>query len=319
MLSLSLIILSHNRLLEISKNLPLLISSLDEPDEIQIIIVDNNSTDGSQLYLIDLQKKYPKIKLVLNNRNLGVGGGRNSGFAFATREYIVALDDDTSITIEDLRRIPKLFEKYSRAGLLAFRVVNPISNEIQNSHGESPCEIANHHGAGFAFRKIVYDHIGGIDEECDFGAEELDFSIRVRANGWVVLYVPELTVFHNNLPRKIIVDKFRRMRRVYNNVRIYFKYFPKWMAFRNGSRYLLLASRTWIMNYGLSGINDLVIAAFQGYDAGKLKYKTIPKDVVHFYNNIRLLPEFGNVPLFYKFAKSLPCLVFPKRRNDAHK
>lgn len=299
----SIVVLSHNRLDELSKNLLPILSGFAYPTEFQIIIVDNNSDDGSKAFLIDLQKKYSFIQLVLNDRNLGVGGGRNSGFTLAKRDYIVALDDDSHIEIEDLRRIPNLFEKYNNAGILAFRVVNPITREFQNQHGEIVCEIANHHGAGFAFRKVIYELTGGIDNACDFGAEELDFSIRTRVHGWSVLSIPDIVVLHNNLKRDPSLDRFRRIRRVYNNIRIYSKYFPKWMALRNGGRYLILAIRTWLPNYGIFSTNELLTAGFQGYKAGRLINRPIPKKVIVFYNDTRLRPEFGNVPIRNKIIR----------------
>ena len=297
---LSVVILSYNRLNELSKNLPRLLSDSHHPDEFQIIVVDNNSTDGSREFLVDLQKKYPKIVLVLNDRNLGVGGGRNTGFAVAQREYIVALDDDTAIATKDLRRVPDLFEKHINAGILAFHVIHPISGEPQNPHGDTPCEVANHHGAGFAFRRFLYRTLGGIDEECDYGAEELDFAIRVHAQGWRTLYIPELTIYHNSLERNSATEQLRRIRRTYNNVRVYYKYFPIGMASRNSCRYVIVAVRSWLVTYGVSGVEKLVSAGMKGRSSGLLQHQTIPADTAAFYDDPFLRPEFGNVPLLRK-------------------
>lgn len=296
----SIVILSHNRLGELSTNLPRLLSESHCPDEFKVIVVDNNSTDGSRDFLVELRKKYPEIVLVLNVKNLGVGGGRNSGFAVAQRDYIVALDDDTRIAVEDLRRIPGLFEKYGRAGILAFRVVHTISGEPQNSHGAIPCEVANHHGAGFAFRRCLYAVLGGIDEECDYGAEELDFAIRVHALGWEILYIPELTVYHNSLERNPATEQHRRIRRIYNNIRVYHKYFPTRMAARNSFRYLIVAVRSWLAIYGFSGVGKLLGAGMNGRSAGLSQRQRVPDDTVAFYDDPLLRPEFGNVSLLTK-------------------
>lgn len=296
----SIVILSHNRLADLSINVHNFLEKQNGICEFQIIIVDNASTDGTQDFLLLLNKQHPQIEIVLNENNLGVGGGRNTGFTQADRDYIVALDDDSRISIEDLRHIPDLFDKHPEAGILAFRVIHLASGEEQNPHGNQMCEIANHHGAGFAFRRSVYESIGGIDEECNFGAEELDFAIRTYDQGWKILYTPEITVYHNNFKRKSGLDQFRRTRRVYNNVRIYCKYFPVWMATRNSTRYFLLAIRTWISSYGLSDIQDLFGAFFQGYIAGMSNRKLVSTKTRRYYNNPNLRPEFGNVPLFYK-------------------
>jgi len=301
----SMVILSYNRFDELSRNLPRLLSERHCPDEFEIIVVDNNSTDGSREFLIALQKEHPEIKLILNESNLGVAGGRNAGFAVAQREFVVALDDDAAIVAEDLRRVPSLFEEYPDAGVLAFRVIHPPSGEAQNPHGDVPCEVANHHGAGFAFRRSLYQMIGGIDEDCDFGAEELDFAIRIRVHGWKVLYTPEIPVYHNNFRRNPSLDQFRRIRRVYNNVRIYHKYFPRWMASRNSCRYVILAMRNWIAEYGLQGAGEIIKKALSGRKAGISKRQPVPDATTAFYNDSTLRPEFGNVPLLYKLIERL--------------
>jgi GT2 family glycosyltransferase len=299
----SIVVLSHNRLGELSNDLSRLLSESHHPDEFQIIVVDNNSTDGSREFLTELRKMHPEVVLVLNDKNLGVGGGRNSGFAVARREYVVALDDDATIATEDLRRIPDLFDKYLDAGLLAFCVVHPVTGALQNPHGNLPCEVANHHGAGFAFRRPLYVLIGGIDEECDFGAEELDFAIRARAQGWSVLFIPELTVYHNSVRRNRDLDQFRRIRRAYNNVRVYYKYFPRWMAFRNSRRYVVLYIWSWLSEHGFDGIEKMIGAAFRGRRAGITNHQPVPADTVVFYDNPALQPEFGNVSITDKLIK----------------
>ncbi len=301
----SIVILSYNRLDELSKNLPRILDGRDHPDDFEIIVVDNNSNDGSREFLIDLQKQNPELILVLNEDNRGVGGGRNSGWVKATRDFIVALDDDTSISVEDLKRVPQLFAKYKKAGLLAFKVVHPVTNDLQNPHGDVACEVANHHGAGFTFRRRLFTEIGGIDEGCDYGAEEFDFAMRMRIHGWGVKYIPELTVYHNTQPRDLSTEKKRRIRRQYNNVRIYHKYFPRYMALRNSIRYGIVVTRSWMTVYGCKELPLMLKAFLQGMKDGIAIYKPIPRKVVGFYNNPKLRPEFGNYSLIIKGFKSL--------------
>ena len=58
---------------------------------IEVILVDNASTDGS----IELFKNDSRIKFITNNTNLGFGKGNNLGFKFATGKYILLLNSDT--------------------------------------------------------------------------------------------------------------------------------------------------------------------------------------------------------------------------------
>jgi len=298
----SIVILSHNRLVELSKNLSLLLAGRLSPDEFEIIVVDNGSADGSTDWLTTVAHEHPEVTLVLNNDNRGVAGGRNCGYRVARRDFIVALDDDTNVSVDFLREVPALFAKYYRAGVLAFRVVHPISGELQNPHGPKACEVANHHGAGFALRRSLYVDLGGIDEECDYGAEEIEFAIRVRDCGMQVLYTPEVSVFHNSLDRESSTEKHRRVRRTYNNVRVYYKYFPPKMAARNSRRYTILAIHSWLAVFGPRGATRLLTAYRNGRRAGIAQHQAISDKAVAFYDNPELRPEFGNVSLWRKLA-----------------
>ena len=61
-------------------------------ENIEIIVVDNISSDDSQ---IKCQKKYPEIKLIQNKENLGYCGGNNIGIQASKGEFIVILNPDT--------------------------------------------------------------------------------------------------------------------------------------------------------------------------------------------------------------------------------
>lgn len=316
MLPISLVILSYNRLEELSNNIPLLLSSFSSKDEIQVIIVDNCSNDGSKEYLYNLQKKFPSIILVLNERNLGVGEGRNSGFRKAEREFIVSLDDDSSIQFDDLLKIPSIFERNPDAGILAFQVVKKTTNEPQNLCYKRQCEVAHHHGAGFAFRRSILDFVGGIDASCDFGGEELDFAIKVRAQGWKIIFIPEIIISHNNIYASGNLAKHRRIRRTYNNIRIFYKYFPRWMAFRNSCRYVIIMIINWLRNFGPGGLNKVIASALNGRKSGIIDHQYIPQNTVRFYNNSKLMPEFGNIPLAIKLKRKLTIKEISEFRDN---
>lgn len=309
-LPVSIVVLSYNKLSDLSNNLPQLLSEKNSPDEFELIVVDNVSTDGSREYLIELKKQYPEIILVLNEINNGVGGGRNSGWKLASREFIIALDDDSSIKIEDVRQIPYLFKKYHDAGILAFRVIHPITHNLQNPHGLEACEVANHHGSGFALRRSIFNQIGGNDEAVLYGADELEFSIRVYAHGWKVIYIPELTIYHNVTKKSNPTELFLAAGYIYGNVRLLFKFFPKYMATRNSIRYCIITSRFWLSEFGFLSLKKLIITYLRARKEGVQNHQKIPNKTIKFYNSSKLLPEFGNVPLHTKLIQLL------RKNND---
>ena len=66
-------------------------------DDIEIITIDDNSTDNSLNILLDYTRKYPNIKVYHNEKNIGQGVSRNRGLKLATGEYIGFVDSDDYI------------------------------------------------------------------------------------------------------------------------------------------------------------------------------------------------------------------------------
>ena len=66
-------------------------------DDIEIILIDDSSTDNSLNILLDYAKKYPNIKVYHNEKNIGQGASRNRGLSLATGEYIGFVDSDDYI------------------------------------------------------------------------------------------------------------------------------------------------------------------------------------------------------------------------------
>ena len=66
---------------------------------LEIIVVDNASTDGSPDWV---SLHYPNIKLIENNTNLGYAGGCNKGAKASTGDYLVFLNNDTIVSILDI-------------------------------------------------------------------------------------------------------------------------------------------------------------------------------------------------------------------------
>ena len=67
-------------------------------DDIEIILIDDNSTDNSLNILLDYAKKYPNIKVYHNEKNIGQGASRNRGLSLATGEYIGFVDSDDYVS-----------------------------------------------------------------------------------------------------------------------------------------------------------------------------------------------------------------------------
>lgn len=299
---LSVVILSYNRLSCIRKHIVDLLQA-QKLLGFELIVVDNNSSDGSVEFLIDLSATNPSMQLILNPDNFGVARGRNCGFSIAQGEFVVYLDDDAEISISDLGKIPVIFSQNPYAGILAFRIFDPPRQSYLNDFGEANTPIANFAGAAHAFKRCVFENVGLLDEACRFGGEELDMSIRAFNHGYMTRYTPEITVMHHSIQRSSEVKISRRVEWVYNFVRIFFKHFPGWVAVKLSLRFSLSHVFGAYRGWGLNGAVSILRSILIGYKDGRKAHSCVTGNTVQFYRSKTLQPEFGNVPLFMKLLK----------------
>ena len=76
---------------------------------LEIIVVDNISSDDSQT---KCKKKFPDIKLIQNNENLGYCGGNNVGIREAKGKFIVILNPDTIVEPNSISELISAYEKF---------------------------------------------------------------------------------------------------------------------------------------------------------------------------------------------------------------
>lgn len=105
-----------------------------KPGEIEIILVDNNSPDGSANFL---KKELSTIKVIANKDNRGFGGGNNQGAGIAQGKYLLLLNPDAFLEKDSLRILVDLMEKHPE-----YASVGPqlryLDGSIQQSSGYLP-------------------------------------------------------------------------------------------------------------------------------------------------------------------------------------
>lgn len=99
----------------------------------EIVLVDNASTDGSLYIAQRASAKYKRIKILKNDKNLGYGPGNNVGFRHATGEYIVFLNNDTTVDPNWLTVLMNVMESDSTIGLAQSLVLNMDSQRVQSA------------------------------------------------------------------------------------------------------------------------------------------------------------------------------------------
>ncbi len=99
----------------------------------EVILVDNASTDSS---LKDAQAAFgadPRLRIVVNNRNLGFSGGNNVGFRYCCGEYVVFLNNDTQVEGDWLIQLVTAMQSDPTIGLAQSKIINMHNQEIQNA------------------------------------------------------------------------------------------------------------------------------------------------------------------------------------------
>jgi len=99
----------------------------------EVILVDNASTDSS---LKDAQTVFggdPRLKTILNSRNLGFSGGNNAGFMHCHGEYVVFLNNDTQVEADWLTQLVAAMQNDPKIGLAQSKIINMHNEETQNA------------------------------------------------------------------------------------------------------------------------------------------------------------------------------------------
>jgi GT2 family glycosyltransferase len=295
-------VLSYNRL----DCLPRLFDELLLPASrqgVQVTVVDNASEQKVRDYLLQFVGA-PHFDILLNRDNCGVAMGRNAGFRRSDREFLVYLDDDALMALEDILRVPNLFDEIPDAGVLAFRVVHGVTGVPQNDHGGDRQRVGNFHGAGHAIRRAVLERIGYLDETCFFGAEEVEFTMRALSTGMKTVFTPELLVRHFNFARSGKERLQRRIEWARNYSMVLFRYLPPATASLFGLR--LLASHTFSDLRAIKlGAVMLPSAMLHGAIRGLSSQNRLAPEYVAFYSDPATRPEIGNVSISSKILRRL--------------
>lgn len=201
---------------------------------LQIIVVDNGSTDNS----IDDIKKVSGFKdfIVLENKeNLGFAAGNNVGIKFALKngaDFIMLLNNDTVVKEDLVLNFLACADKHKNAGILTPKIyfypgyeyhkerynksekgrviwyaggIIDWDNIFASNYGVDDTDIGQYSkeleydfatGACMMIRREVFERIGLLDERYFLYLEDTEFSQRAKKLGWKIIFVPDGIVWH---------------------------------------------------------------------------------------------------------------------------
>lgn len=226
-IKLSIIIVSYKAERELRDCISSIVASNPEiPYE--IIVVDNDVESKIEERLVD---KFPEVKYIKSNNNLGYGGGNNLGAKYARGEYLFILNPDTKILNGALDNLYNFFVKNNNVGMVSPFFLNknlePFKSQgskeltpktillsqsflrklfsSKNIFGSMSQKIWNMQlplavdaipGAAMMISASLFRKIGGFDEKFFLYFEENDISKRVRSLGYKLFIVPSAKIIH---------------------------------------------------------------------------------------------------------------------------
>lgn len=209
------------------------IKSLEKADKgnhrVEIIIVDNNSQDGSKKVL----KKLKNIHFISLKENTGFAGGNNVGIKEALKrnsDAVLILNNDTIVSekflihlVNSLKKAqiisPKIYfasgfeyhKKYSKKdlGKVIWYAGGKIDwenilgthlgvDEVDTGQFQKTCKIDFATGACMLIKRTVFEEIGFFDEKYFLYLEDLDFSVRAAKKGFKIFFEPKAIIWHKN-------------------------------------------------------------------------------------------------------------------------
>ncbi len=188
--------------------------------EAEIIVIDNDSTDGSLHYLVP---KFPKIRFIKNGTNSGFGKACNLGLKEATGQFILFLNPDTIIAEDSFTKCIQFFEANHDCGAIGVKMIDGSGAFLKESKRAFPSPqtslfklaglsslfpkskvFSRYHlgyldkeqnhavdvlaGAFLMTKKEVLQNVGPFDEAFFMYGEDVDLSYRIQKAGYKNYY-----------------------------------------------------------------------------------------------------------------------------------
>lgn len=194
----------------------------------EVIVVDNDSKDGSVEYL---RPQFPEVNFFECKKNLGFARANNLGLKMSKGKYILFLNPDTLLPEDSLEKCIKFLDADEKIGAAGVRMIDGSGNFLRESKRSFPgpltslyklsglyalfpkspifskyhlghlSEHKNHEvdvlsGAFMIARKTVLDKTGGFDKTFFMYGEDIDLSFRIQKQGYRNFYFAETTIIH---------------------------------------------------------------------------------------------------------------------------
>lgn len=211
--------------------------------ELEIIVIDNHSTDGS---VEMIKQEFPQVKLITSETNLGFAVANNLGLKSAIGDYLMLLNPDTVVPAGSLKALVEYLQAHPEVGIVGPHIMNPdgttqpsvrgnptgqnqlfvilkqinvlpwlpslrsyLRTDFDYSQTQSVDQLM---GAALCFPKTLLTKIGPLDEQFFLWFEEVDYCLRAKQAGLQIIYLATSQITHRggaSFGQRLTMDKQR--------------------------------------------------------------------------------------------------------------
>lgn len=228
MKDLSIIIVSYNTEALLQECLSSVFSAISKQISFEVIVVDNDSKDGS---VEMVKKEFPQVVIIENKENMGFSKANNVGIKASFGKFVLFLNSDTVMKEYTIEVLLEFMEKHPHTGACTCKLVMPNGQMDDACHRGFPTpwnafshfiglskifpfttlfggynltylnmntvhEVDALAGAFMLVRREAGEQVGWWDEDYFFYGEDLDFCYLLKQNGWKIFFIPSVTVLH---------------------------------------------------------------------------------------------------------------------------
>jgi len=228
-------------------------------DNFEIILVDNNSTDGSVEFIT---KNYPSLIIIKLDSNKGFAEPNNVAAKISKGKYLLFLNNDTVVTPNFISEMVKVMETDKKIAICQSLLLKPDGSVdssgdfidhlgvVYNSKTEIDeiREVSSARGASMLVRSDIFEKLDGFDQKFFVTFEDVDLCWRSWILGYRVLIIPTSIVYHEG---GITIKKIKS--------EIAFHGFKNQLAMKITNFEPILAIRNMMLFFGIYGIRELKI------------------------------------------------------------
>lgn len=281
---------------------------------IEIIVIDNNSTDNS----LEIIEKFKKVKIIRNYENYGYAEGNNIGISKCSGKYVVTLNNDMTVDPDWLKLPVQVLESNQDIGIVSCRQMAYYHHEKidtlfhilrpdltfypfgqQQRIDKDPRflqsgYVLSANGGSAIIRKEMFLALKGFDSRFFAYLDEADLCMKAFLHGWSCFYVPSAVVYHKGSVSFKKTGSMQYYYRERNRIWFLYKYFPVLILLKHLPFLLMMELRVLrVMCFKLKKPDLYFKARIEGF-----RY-------LHCYKNIRKY----NLRLFSRKRKKFNALV----------